>query len=130
MAHQASRWQIAVEGTDWDSSTGFASTVFDSGADASNLLTYPAAGTLTPGVAYVASLQWQSDTDDWGPWATPDAFTTTAESPFADPNLRVNATGQTTAVAEIDSTDETWEAVQWETTGVVDTRYDAERAAR
>lgn len=76
MAQQAARWQIALDGTAFDADTGFASTVYDSGTDATNLVALEDAGPLPAGTALKASVQHQSDTDDWSQWAEPASFST------------------------------------------------------
>jgi hypothetical protein len=75
MAHLASQWQIAAAGTTFDAATGFASTVYDSGTDATNKVALVDAGPLSPATLYEASVRHQN-ADGWSEWSVPDGFAT------------------------------------------------------
>lgn len=75
--HEASQWQVTTA-----ADTGFAAPVFDSGEDASHLVSITATG-LALDTAYIARVRHKDDSGDgateWSEWSATDSFTTAEE---------------------------------------------------
>lgn len=105
--HEASRWQVDVEGGD------FSSPVYDSGEDESNLTSITAIG-LSPGRSYVARLQYKDDSEqedgtEYSSWSTEVSFTTNVWSGCASPDVASwSSCGQITDDDPFSGGDEVW----------------------